>query len=103
MCRVGRKYTVRVHGSGRVITQNRKFLKAVNLAQQPDHLQLPFSSYHAPVKTSSNQVNCSNDQQRPDMSSSESYRSVVDEQPSSRVTSSLYDCYLVYTFFTIRY
>ena len=39
--RVGRKYTIRVHGSGRVITRNRKFLKAVNL-DQDDNMHLPL-------------------------------------------------------------
>ena len=42
MERVGRKYTIRVHGSGRVITRNRKFLKAVNL-DQDENLHLPLS------------------------------------------------------------
>ena len=37
--RLGRKYTVRVHGSGKVITRNRKFLKPVSLPH--DYMQFP--------------------------------------------------------------
>ena len=37
--RLGRKYTVRVHGSGNVITRNRKFLKPVSLPH--DYMQFP--------------------------------------------------------------
>ena len=66
--RVGRKYTIRVHGSGRVITRNRRFLKPVCLNQdlnnsedmpvfvQQENAVVPSSS----DETLSNQVNDNN-------------------------------------------
>ena len=54
-----RKYTIRVHGSGRVITRNRKVLKPVDLDQ--DYLHIPAAEQNgntsgSPVQSSSSEV-----------------------------------------------
>ncbi len=49
-----RKYTIRVHGSGRVITRNRRFLKPVVNRSQDDSIIVSQSTSNANVPQSSN-------------------------------------------------
>ena len=43
-----RKYTIRVHGSGRVVTRNRRFLKPIEIpSQSPDIIVHTTSSQHS--------------------------------------------------------